>query len=173
MTTNPINVHGQLGVTYTETLTMSDDELDRRDIMLDGVYIGQVVYRKRPRKGGGTSYGWQPAKAAKQSRFLTFGDAVAILVEQHKAFWPEPWPTRELLDERTPILVDTAPSVRDPVASLTITVSEAARALGISRESAYRAVRAGQIPAVRLGRRWVVPSSGVRRLLGIDGDDAL
>jgi excisionase family DNA binding protein len=161
MTTNPINVHGQLGVTYTETLTMSDDELDRRDIMLDGVYIGQVVYRKRPRKGGGTSYGWQPAKAAKQSRFLTFGDAVAILVEQHKAFWPEPWPTR------------TAPSVRDPVASLTITVSEAARALGISRESAYRAVRAGQIPAVRLGRRWVVPSSGVRRLLGIDGDDAL
>ena len=37
------------------------------------------------------------------------------------------------------------------------TVSQAAARLGISTGLAYELVRAGRIPAKRLGRRWVVP----------------
>lgn len=37
------------------------------------------------------------------------------------------------------------------------TVEEVAVLLGLSRGNAYRAVRAGEIPAKRVGRRWVIP----------------
>jgi excisionase family DNA binding protein len=47
----------------------------------------------------------------------------------------------------------------------TLTVPEAARALGISRNSAYEAVRRGELGAVRLGRRLVVPRAALSRLL--------
>ncbi|MFI7604804.1 helix-turn-helix domain-containing protein [Micromonospora sp. NPDC049366] len=39
------------------------------------------------------------------------------------------------------------------------TVKEVAAMLSLSVSSAYALVRAGQIPAERLGRRWVVPRS--------------
>jgi hypothetical protein len=39
----------------------------------------------------------------------------------------------------------------------TCSVEEAAIILGISRGLAYKAVRASQIPALRLSHRWVVP----------------
>jgi excisionase family DNA binding protein len=38
----------------------------------------------------------------------------------------------------------------------TYTVTEAATVLGISRTSAYERVRAGELPALRLGRRIVI-----------------
>lgn len=41
----------------------------------------------------------------------------------------------------------------------TVTVEEAAAFLGISRGAAYVAVRAGEIKALKLGRRLVVPTS--------------
>lgn len=50
-------------------------------------------------------------------------------------------------------------------ALMTMTVSEAARVLGISRSSAYECVRRGELRAVRLGRRLVVPRSAVTELL--------
>jgi hypothetical protein len=40
--------------------------------------------------------------------------------------------------------------------------------LGLARSSAYEAVRRGQIPSIRIGRRLLVPTSGIRRLLGLD-----
>lgn len=49
--------------------------------------------------------------------------------------------------------------------SLTFTVSEAARVLGISRTTAYECVRTGELRAVRLGRRLVVPKVAVAELL--------
>ncbi len=49
--------------------------------------------------------------------------------------------------------------------SMTMTVSEAAGVLGISRSSAYECVRRGELRAVRLGRRLVVPRSAVTELL--------
>jgi excisionase family DNA binding protein len=48
----------------------------------------------------------------------------------------------------------------------TYTVEEAAERLGISRSAAYDAVHAGTIPALRFGRRIVVPRAALDRLLG-------
>jgi excisionase family DNA binding protein len=39
---------------------------------------------------------------------------------------------------------------------LTLTVPEAARLLGLSQSAAYDAVKCGEIPAVRIGRRVLV-----------------
>ncbi len=49
---------------------------------------------------------------------------------------------------------------------LTLTVEEAARLLGISRAFAYEAVRRGEIPSIRIGRRVLVPKAGLTRLVG-------
>jgi excisionase family DNA binding protein len=48
---------------------------------------------------------------------------------------------------------------------LTLTVPEVAEALGISRMAAYSAVRAGVIPAIRIGRRVLVPRVALDRLI--------
>ena len=49
-------------------------------------------------------------------------------------------------------------AIRDEVA-LTYTVDEVATLLGVARGVAYENVRNGLIPAVRVGRRWLVPHS--------------
>ena len=48
----------------------------------------------------------------------------------------------------------------------TYTVTEAACLLGISRTSAYELVRAGGLPALRLGRRIVIARRVVEDLVG-------
>ena len=48
---------------------------------------------------------------------------------------------------------------------LTITVPEAAQLLGVSRMTAYSAVREGTIPSLRIGRRVLVPRAALDRLL--------
>jgi excisionase family DNA binding protein len=47
----------------------------------------------------------------------------------------------------------------------TLTVEEAAQRLGIGRNAAYLGVQRGEIPAIRLGRRWLVPTDRLDRLL--------
>lgn len=51
----------------------------------------------------------------------------------------------------------------------TMRVEDVARAFNISRNSAYEAVKAGEIPVVRAGRRMLVPTAWVRRTLQLDG----
>lgn len=48
----------------------------------------------------------------------------------------------------------------------TVTVEEAAKILGISRSTAYECVHRGELRAVRLGRRLVIPRSALADLLG-------
>jgi excisionase family DNA binding protein len=48
---------------------------------------------------------------------------------------------------------------------LTLTVEEAAALLGISRAFAYEAVRRGEIPSIRIGRRVLVPRVALDRLV--------
>ena len=48
---------------------------------------------------------------------------------------------------------------------LTVRVEEAARLLGISRGLAYELVNRGELPALRLGRRLVVPISALEDLV--------
>ena len=47
----------------------------------------------------------------------------------------------------------------------TYTVEEVARVLGIGRTAAYEAVRLGTIPSVRIGRRILIPTTALDRLL--------
>lgn len=64
-------------------------------------------------------------------------------------------------------MTSTVPTPQDRA---TLTVDEAAELLGISRGTAYASVADGTIPAVRFGTRIVVPTAGLRRLLGLDPD---
>ena len=49
---------------------------------------------------------------------------------------------------------------------LTVSVAEAARMLGIGRNLAYEAVRRGEIPVIRVGKRLLVPLPALERMLG-------
>lgn len=60
--------------------------------------------------------------------------------------------------------------IRDDVA-LTYTVDEVAALLGVAR-GAYDNVRNGLIPAVRVGRRWLVPRSRFHAWLDTTGPAA-
>jgi hypothetical protein len=51
---------------------------------------------------------------------------------------------------------------------LTVSVEVAGRAFGLSRNPAYTAVKTGEIPSIKIGGRIVVPTSQVRRMLGIE-----
>ena len=48
---------------------------------------------------------------------------------------------------------------------LTLDVSDAAKVLGISRGLAYQMVREGKLPAIRFGKRLVVPKWAIERLM--------
>ncbi len=48
---------------------------------------------------------------------------------------------------------------------LVFTVEEARRQLGLSKGSMYEAVRSGQIPSIRVGRRILIPRAALQRLL--------
>jgi excisionase family DNA binding protein len=53
----------------------------------------------------------------------------------------------------------------DEAGRATMDVGEVARVLGCSRTSAYRWARNGTLPAIRLGRRVVVPKAAVDAML--------
>jgi excisionase family DNA binding protein len=52
-----------------------------------------------------------------------------------------------------------------PEDRVAITVDEAARLLGISRTMAFQAVRSGELPAIRLRRRVLIPVAQLNELL--------
>ena len=49
--------------------------------------------------------------------------------------------------------------------SATTTIPEAAKRLNIGRNQAYDAARKGEIPAFRVGRRWIVPTAALDQML--------
>jgi excisionase family DNA binding protein len=48
----------------------------------------------------------------------------------------------------------------------TMSIPAAAELLGISRSAGNRAITSGQIPSIRIGRRLLVPTARLYRLLG-------
>jgi len=50
---------------------------------------------------------------------------------------------------------------------LTLTVTEAAELLGISRATAYQAAHAGELPVVRIGRRILVSRARLLAQFGL------
>lgn len=69
-----------------------------------------------------------------------------------------------------PAAAPVEPRSVDLAARRTVTVEEAAAILGISRTAAYQAASSGQLPTIRIGRRIVVPTAPLARLLGLDGE---
>jgi hypothetical protein len=55
---------------------------------------------------------------------------------------------------------------------LSVSVELAGRAFRLSRGPAYEAVRTGQIPSIRIGRKIVVPTAPLRKMLGIESGAA-
>jgi excisionase family DNA binding protein len=48
-----------------------------------------------------------------------------------------------------------------------ISVEETSKLLGVSRSAGYRAAATGQIPTLRVGRRLLVPTPRLLRMLGV------
>jgi excisionase family DNA binding protein len=59
-------------------------------------------------------------------------------------------------------------NVPDPRERPTLTVTEAAAMLGIGRQTYYEAVARGEVPAIRIGRRIVVPTAALRAFLEME-----
>lgn len=52
---------------------------------------------------------------------------------------------------------------------VTISISSAAKALGLGRTSIYELINAGRLETVKFGRRHLIKTTSIRRL--IDGQD--
>jgi excisionase family DNA binding protein len=52
------------------------------------------------------------------------------------------------------------------VTRLTVTVAEAATVLGVSRRLVYDAIARGELSAITIGRRLVIPRVSLEQLLG-------
>ena len=53
----------------------------------------------------------------------------------------------------------------DPRETPTLTVEEAGRLLGIGRSLAYAAAKDGSLPTIRIGKRILVPTAALLRML--------
>ena len=51
----------------------------------------------------------------------------------------------------------------------TLTIEEMSLTLGIGRNTAYQAVRTGEIPSIRIGRRILVPVAAFEKMLSEAG----
>lgn len=69
------------------------------------------------------------------------------------------------MSERTRAL--TPPTLDELAKHATITVEIAAAVLGIGRSAAYEAVRRGDLPSRRIGRRIVIPVPALLTWLGV------
>ncbi|MBF6065483.1 helix-turn-helix domain-containing protein [Nocardia terpenica] len=52
----------------------------------------------------------------------------------------------------------------------TVSVKDAARALGVGRSTLYAAVKSGEVPAIRVRNRLRIPSNWVCHMLYLDAD---
>lgn len=55
--------------------------------------------------------------------------------------------------------------VKEDVVRLVLSVEETRRLLGLSRGLMYEAIRTGQVPSVRIGRRILIPRRALEQML--------
>lgn len=60
-------------------------------------------------------------------------------------------------------------TIPNPEDQPTVSVEFAGATLGLRRAASYNAAARGEIPVIRIGRRMVVPTAALRRLLQLDG----
>lgn len=58
--------------------------------------------------------------------------------------------------------------VPDPEVQPVMTPAEIASVFGASMPTIYDWIKSGEIPSIRLGRKIVIPTAAVRKLLGLD-----
>lgn len=64
---------------------------------------------------------------------------------------------------------EVRPTLPDPEVQPTLPVwPETGRILGLSKASVYAAVACGEVPSIRVGRRLLVPTAALRRMLQLD-----
>jgi excisionase family DNA binding protein len=61
--------------------------------------------------------------------------------------------------------------VKSP-SKMTLSITQVAEMLGISRNSAYQGVMTGEIPSIRIGKRILVPIKALERMLEGAGQKA-
>jgi hypothetical protein len=81
-------------------------------------------------------------------------------------FYRVKWCRIQISDRESSVSTAVVP---DPAVEPTMPVGRVAAAFHISRAAAYEGVKNGQIPSIRIGRRVVVPTAAVRRMLLLDG----
>ena len=64
------------------------------------------------------------------------------------------------------------PDLSEILSKPTCSLPEAGSALGVGRNPAYEAAKRGEIPTVQIGRLKRVPTSWLRRVLGLDQQQA-
>ncbi len=71
-------------------------------------------------------------------------------------------------EQHTVTSVATRPTLtlEDLRARTVVSVEEGGAALGLSRSTAYQAAKTGDLPTLRVGRKLVVPTARLLRLLG-------
>lgn len=70
-------------------------------------------------------------------------------------------------------MTDTDPHpvrLPDPRERPTLTIVEAGGILGLCKSSAYDAVHRGELPVIKIGRRLLVPTAALRRMLALDDE---
>jgi excisionase family DNA binding protein len=67
------------------------------------------------------------------------------------------------------IAVDARAEVENGASSVFGSVDELAQELGICRQSAYSGLRSGEIPSIRVGKRFVLPKAAIREWMRTAG----
>jgi excisionase family DNA binding protein len=114
-----------------------------------------------------TSYGRRYSVTDPEPPEPSMRNAIVDRIETPKGE-PPPGDDNSLDDVAEKLGIKTARSVPKklrPGNRLTLSVEEAAEALGISRALAYESVRRGEIPNIKIGRRILVPRVALDRLL--------
>lgn len=58
----------------------------------------------------------------------------------------------------------------DPRTQPTLSVEQVGDLLGVSRGAAYQAIKEGQIPHFKIGKRIIIPTSQILTMLGVAGE---
>jgi len=67
-------------------------------------------------------------------------------------------------------VMDEGLEINSAIERKVMTIPEAARALGVSRNFGYELARRGEIQVIRLGRRILVPKATFERMLGLTSE---
>ena len=70
----------------------------------------------------------------------------------------------------TPAPTTGLPALPDPEIEPVVKPPVGAKAMGVSLATFYKGIADGTIPSIRIGRKIVVPTAGLRQLLGLDAD---